>query len=55
MTAAAKELLLGREAMYGLLLIHQTDAVAPAIDDLLLIWAASEAEEWIGRIEFLPL
>ncbi len=24
-------------------------------DSLLLIWAASEAEEWAGVVEFLPL
>jgi hypothetical protein len=55
MTAAAAELLRGHENMLGLLLIHQTDPVAPAIDDLLLIWTATEAEDWIGRIEYLPL
>jgi hypothetical protein len=26
-----------------------------AIESLLLIWAASEAEEWAGHVEFLPL
>jgi hypothetical protein len=29
--------------------------VAIVIESLLLIWAASEAEEWAGKVEFLPL
>src|SRR4051812_43159838 len=37
MTAAAREVLGRREAMHGLLLIHQIDSVASAIDDLILI------------------
>ncbi len=41
--------------MHGLILIHQTDLIAPAIEDLMLIWTASEAEEWIGIIGYLPL
>jgi Domain of unknown function (DUF5615) len=55
MTAAASEILGDSEPMHGLLLVHQGDPIAPAIDDLLLIWTATEAEEWIGRIEYLPL
>jgi len=41
--------------MAGLLLAHQDEAVAGIIQDLLLIWAASEAGEWYGRVVFLPL
>ena len=29
--------------------------VGEAIDDLWLIWSASDAAEWDGRVEFLPL
>jgi predicted nuclease of predicted toxin-antitoxin system len=39
----------------GLMIAQETDPVADAINELLLIWHASEAEEWEGRIVFLPL
>jgi Domain of unknown function (DUF5615) len=39
----------------GVLLIPQDLAVQDAADELLLIWAASEAEEWRDRIVYLPL
>ncbi|HEX5102669.1 MAG TPA: DUF5615 family PIN-like protein [Pirellulaceae bacterium] len=55
MTGAAFALLAANEPMHGLLLTHQTDPVAPVIDSVILIWSASEAEEWIGLVEFLPL
>jgi hypothetical protein len=29
--------------------------VGPVIDSLILIWSASEAEEWSGQVLFLPL
>jgi predicted nuclease of predicted toxin-antitoxin system len=41
--------------MAGLLLIRQRVSVARAIDELLLVWTASEAEEWAGVVRFLPL
>ena len=41
--------------MNGLLLAHQRTPVSAIIESLLLIWAASEAEEWAGQVEFLPL
>jgi hypothetical protein len=37
------------------LLAHQRTPVSLVIDSLLLIWSASEAEEWAGQVEFLPL
>jgi hypothetical protein len=39
----------------GLVLIPQSLAVAAAVEDLILIWSATEAEEWINRISILPL
>lgn len=39
----------------GLLVIPQHLPLAAAADDLLLIWWASEADEWINRIAYLPL
>ena len=42
-------------SMGGLLLVQQRTPVSPIIESLLLIWAASEAEEWAGQVKFLPL
>jgi hypothetical protein len=39
----------------GVFLIPQKLDVAEAIDALLLIWLASDAEEWENRLEWLPL
>lgn len=39
----------------GLLVVPQHLSVAMVADDLLLVWLATEAEEWINRICFLPL
>jgi Domain of unknown function (DUF5615) len=39
----------------GVFLVPQTLPVAQTIDALILIWAASEAEEWANRLIYLPL
>jgi hypothetical protein len=39
----------------GVLLVPQSLDVGAAIDQLLLIWLASEASEWENRIAWLPL
>jgi uncharacterized protein DUF5615 len=39
----------------GLLLIPQHLPIASAVDDLLLIWSAMEAEEWRNLVWYLPL
>ena len=39
----------------GVILIEQRLPLREAIDELLLIWEASTAEEWINRLEFIPL
>jgi len=36
-------------------MVQQSAPVKRVIDDLLLIWVASEAEEWEGQVRFLPL
>src|SRR5687768_11367609 len=36
----------------GVLIVPQHVPIATVVDDLLLIWLASEAEEWINRIRF---
>ncbi len=43
------------QRMAGLLLIPQAEPIAPMIESLLMIWAATEAEEWEGKMEFLPI
>jgi hypothetical protein len=42
-------------SMGGLLPVHQRTGVSPIIESPLLIWAASEAVEWAGQVEFLPI
>ena len=39
----------------GLLIVPQRLPYEAMVEELLLIWAASEAEEWINRIAYLPL
>lgn len=55
MTAAAIERIVRRQPMAGLLISPQRLSIGKAVDDLLLVWVASEAEEWIDRIDYLPL
>ncbi len=39
----------------GLIVVSQEIDIAAAIDDLLLIWAASASEEWQDKIGFVPI
>jgi hypothetical protein len=39
----------------GVFLVPQNLDVGTAIDELLLIWLASDASEWEDRLEWLPL
>lgn len=39
----------------GLIVIPERVPIRDAIEDLLVIWHATEAEEWMNRIEWLPL
>ena len=41
-------------SMTGLILVRQAAALGQVIDDLVLIAEASNAEEWEGKIVFLP-
>jgi hypothetical protein len=36
-------------------LVPQTLDIGTAIEELLLIWLASDASEWENRLEWLPL
>ena len=55
MPAAAYTRIESGMPMPGLLMVRQTDPIASVVDSLLLIWAASEAEEWNGQVWFLPI
>ena len=55
MTKAADDILDAGGTMAGLLMVQQTKPIGPVIDSMVLIWSASEAEEWIGQVRFLPL
>jgi hypothetical protein len=46
---------IAKETSPGVIVVPQKLAISAAVDDLVLIWAASQAEEWIDRIQSLPL
>lgn len=54
MSAAAWRRVAAGRPMSGLFLTPQTAAIGEVIGDLLLVLSSSEAEEWAGRVEFLP-
>ena len=39
----------------GVIVVPQQLSVRLAVEDLLLVWSASETEEWIDQIRVLPL
>ena len=41
--------------MAGLLMVQQSEPVAAVIDELLLIWSATEAADWQSRVCFLQV
>jgi hypothetical protein len=55
MPAAAWNRLDDGEEFGGLLMVRQTEPVGKVIENLLLIWSATDAEEWQGLVEFLPI
>ena len=52
MTAHASRRIRAGLPMPGLVIIHQWMGVGPAIQSLLAMWEATEAEEWLDRITF---
>jgi len=38
----------------GVIIVSQDLDIGAAIEDLLLIWAATEAEEWVDQLGFVP-
>jgi hypothetical protein len=39
----------------GVILLRGRVPIAAAIEELLLIWSASEAEDWVDRLVWIPL
>jgi hypothetical protein len=39
----------------GVLIVSQSLAIRESIEQILIVWAASEANEWLNRIAFLPI
>src|SRR5438270_13604134 len=39
----------------GVILLREAIPIAAAIDELVLIWSASEAEEWVDQLVWIPL
>ncbi len=39
----------------GVILLREVIPISTAIEELLLIWSASDAEEWNGRLVWIPL
>jgi len=44
-----------RQASPGLILVPQKLALSAAIEELLLLWMASESNEWVNQICYLPV
>jgi hypothetical protein len=55
MAAAAKARMANGQQVAGLFLAPQSRAVRAVAESLVLIWAASQAEEWQDRIIYLPM
>lgn len=55
MTDAAIVRLIAGKPMSGLVIVGQRMSVGQAIDDILILDACSEMQEWEGRLEYLPL
>ena len=43
------------KASAGVIIIPKNLSIRQAVEDLILIWEASEAEEWVNQIDSLPL
>lgn len=55
MPGEAYSRLASTQPLAGLLMVPQSHPVRPIIENLVLIWTASDAEEWSGQVRFLPL
>jgi hypothetical protein len=55
MPAHLKDFLRGGSRSPGVLMVPQDAPAGRVIESILLIWIASEADEWTNRIVWLPL
>ena len=55
LAGAAHSRLMAGEPLAGVLLVLQSRAIGPIVESLVVIWSASEAEEWRDRVVFLPI
>ena len=55
MPAAAFSRIERGQPLAGLLMVKQTEPVRAIIDNLILIWQATEFEEWKDQVVFLPI
>ncbi len=46
---------IAREQSPGVLVVPRHHPLKQIVDDLIVIWSATEAEEWTNRILYLPL
>jgi hypothetical protein len=45
---------LAQQSSPGVIVVSQHLDIGAAIEDLLLVWATTNAEEWIGQLGCLP-
>jgi hypothetical protein len=55
MTAHAYNRIAQGEKMSGLFVVQQKSPIGPVVSNLVLIWSATDSEEWEGRVQYLPL
>ena len=55
MKSAAEQRIMHGGSIHGLFLVPQSRPTRLVADSLVLIWTASEFEEWCDRIVYLPL
>ena len=46
---------LSRTPSPGIILLREAIPISTALEELVLIWSASDAEEWNGRLVWIPL
>ena len=54
MPATAFARLSAGDSFPGLFMAPQSSPIASIIDSLMVVWAASELEEWVDHVVFLP-
>lgn len=55
MKAIAEQRIAAGVGISGLFLVPKANPTTSVVESLLMIWSASEVEEWANRIVFLPL